>query len=532
MFYMDIADSRIHCPESPDVARVIAMGHSFTRQELYDRVWSKPISHLVGELETTSGILGTLLRHADIPTPPAGYWMRKEFGKPVVQSPLPPAPIGCVEPLVLNARKQQGARSQLKHAKATLKVPPIAKPEIPTPSAESGISVAPKPRPTQSATITREELYSAVWKTPMSRLAEEYGISGNGLAKICGREDIPYPPRGYWAKHAVGKAQKQPPLPKLDNARPIIIRPTPLPSPPIELPIEVKQQADKARASEAELTVPERLLRPHTIIASWLAEHEEQKRRARQERDPWMRDLYRPSELTETDRRKHRVLDTLFKAIERHDGKVEQGERRVLFVQILGEEIEFQLREKQKQERRSLTENEKRWHSPGGWKQELVPTGQLIFEIKTWQWPAGLSRQWIESDKRPMEDMLPDIVATFVAAGPLLVQQRKDREAAERERQLAEHRRYEEQRRRKREVNRWRRFKDMAKEWQELATVRDFLTAFQSADADRSAIIDERSVADWIAWAEDWLQRADPLADGVGNVFKQVAEISDWTYRD
>lgn len=63
----------------------------------------------------------------------------------------------------------------------------------------------------------------------MSRLAEDYGISGNGLAKICDREDIPYPPRGYWAKYAVGKAPKQTPLPKSSSAHSIAIRPTPLP---------------------------------------------------------------------------------------------------------------------------------------------------------------------------------------------------------------------------------------------------------------------------------------------------------------
>jgi hypothetical protein len=48
------------------------MEHQFTRQELYDRVWSKPMSHLVAELGTTTAILSTLLRRADIPTPPSG----------------------------------------------------------------------------------------------------------------------------------------------------------------------------------------------------------------------------------------------------------------------------------------------------------------------------------------------------------------------------------------------------------------------------------------------------------------------------
>jgi hypothetical protein len=55
------------------------------------------------------------------------------------------------------------------------------------------------------ATISREELYQQVWETPMSHLGEKYGISGNGLKKICDRLNVPYPPRGYWAKLAAGK---------------------------------------------------------------------------------------------------------------------------------------------------------------------------------------------------------------------------------------------------------------------------------------------------------------------------------------
>jgi len=512
---------------TPTIAlKLSAMEHRFTRQQLYDRIWSKPMSHLAVELGTTTGILNTLLRRADIPTPSSGHWMRKEFGKPIEQPPLPPTPSGCIEPLVLDTEKQ-GGRREPKRAIGAAKETPAATPESP-------VQTKPKPRLLQPTTMTREYLYSAVWTTPMSRLAEEYGISGNGLAKICDREDIPYPPRGYWAKHAVGKAPKQTPLPKSSSARSITIRPTPLPSPPIALPPEVKQQADKARSSASALVVPERLLRPHAVIASWLAEHEEKKRRARNERDPWRRDLYRPSEFTETDRRKHRILDALFKAIERQGGKVVQGDRGVLSAEVLGEKVEFQVREKQKQERRPLTEDEKRWRSPGdnGWKKELVPTGWLVFEIKTWQWPAGLPRQWLESEKQAMESMLPDILATVVAAGPLLVQQRKDREAAERERQLAERRRYEEQQRRKRDANRWRKFRELAQDWHELAAVRDFLTALRSMDIESVTEIDGRSVEVWIAWAEEWLQRADPTANGVDGIFKQVAAVTDWTYRD
>ncbi|MCZ8096467.1 MAG: hypothetical protein O9972_00970 [Burkholderiales bacterium] len=368
----------------------------------------------------------------------------------------------------------------------------------------------------------------------MSRLAEDYGISGNGLAKICDREDIPYPPRGFWAQRAAGKKPKQAPLPKSSRASPITIRPTPMPAPPMALPQEVQRAVDKVLAAEATLKVQDRLLRPHAVIASWLAEHEDTLRKARSERDPWRRDLFRPKDFTAVDRRRHRILDALFKAIERHGGKATEGERRTLFVETLGEKVEVQLREKQRQQRRPLTDDERRWRTAGanGWSQELVPTGFLVLEIKTWQWPQGLPRQWLETERQSMEDMLPGILATFMAAGPLLVEMRRKREAEEHERQVAEQRRRDEERRRKRDKNQWRRFTEMAHAWQDLAAVRDFLAALRAMPTTPGGEIDGKTIEEWMAWAEDWLRRADPAAEGLESVFGQIAAITDWTYRD
>jgi hypothetical protein len=57
----------------------------------------------------------------------------------------------------------------------------------------------------KEARVSREELFHRVWAAPMSRLARDYGISGNGLAKICDRLRVPYRPRGYWAKKTAGE---------------------------------------------------------------------------------------------------------------------------------------------------------------------------------------------------------------------------------------------------------------------------------------------------------------------------------------
>ena len=175
-------------------------------------------------------------------------------------------------------------------------------------------SSSPKP-PT---TVSREELYSQVWEMPMSRLAQTYGISGNGLAKVCNRLRIPYPPRGYWAKKAAGRKVVQSRLPERKEGTPIsaVITPTPPPAPRPEVPPEIQRQVDAAKDGAGSIAVPDRLVRPHPAIAAWLTEREQDRARARRERDPWMRDLA-PRDWTESERRRHRILDALFKAAER-----------------------------------------------------------------------------------------------------------------------------------------------------------------------------------------------------------------------
>jgi len=64
---------------------------------------------------------------------------------------------------------------------------------------------APDPHPP----LTREGLYALVWTAPLSTLAAQWGISRNGLAKVCDRLLIPYPGRGYWN----ARKAERPPLP-------------------------------------------------------------------------------------------------------------------------------------------------------------------------------------------------------------------------------------------------------------------------------------------------------------------------------
>jgi integrase len=82
-----------------------------------------------------------------------------------------------------------------------------------TTSVSTPAEVKPK-KPPRIQRISRQDLYELIWSAPMTSLAERFGISDVGLAKVCRRSDIPAPPRGYWAKATAGGALQRPDLPK------------------------------------------------------------------------------------------------------------------------------------------------------------------------------------------------------------------------------------------------------------------------------------------------------------------------------
>jgi hypothetical protein len=385
----------------------------------------------------------------------------------------------------------------------------------------------------QPVTISRSDLHKRVWEVPMARLAAEYGITGNGLAKICDRLKIPYPSRGYWAKRAAGKAAVQYRLLEPDEKTPleVTITPTPQPLPPPKLPTELQATLVAARTENSTISVPARLVRPHRIIAEWLAEHERKKDEAKREHEPWRRKMMQPAEFTPVDRRRHRFLDVLFKALETQGLKVKVDEHRTVYFDSQKERIDYELREKQKQVRRPLTDDEKRWrfNPDRPWRQELQPSGILQFSLKT-RLVDGMPRDWIDKPDKPIEDHLSDIVAVLALAGPILAEQRREREAAERLRREEEHRRYLEEQRQKQDYNRWRRFLEFADQWSKAERARQFLAALEGKEQPDGFAFDGRVPADWFAWAREWLEVFDPLNRKPEAIYEELAEVDSWTY--
>ena len=65
------------------------MSQTFTRQELFDLVWSEPMRRLAERFELSDVGLAKACRKANIPRPPRGYWAKLSAGKKVSRAALP-----------------------------------------------------------------------------------------------------------------------------------------------------------------------------------------------------------------------------------------------------------------------------------------------------------------------------------------------------------------------------------------------------------------------------------------------------------
>jgi hypothetical protein len=103
------------------------MGHLFTRQQLYERVWGEPISTLAKTMGISDVGLAKACRRGDIPLPPRGYWAKLNAGQRVSRTPLPLRTPGASNYVEVGAGPRQAFWQEADHAPA----PDAAAPEPP-----------------------------------------------------------------------------------------------------------------------------------------------------------------------------------------------------------------------------------------------------------------------------------------------------------------------------------------------------------------------------------------------------------------
>lgn len=378
-----------------------------------------------------------------------------------------------------------------------------------------------------STTISREDLYERVWSTPVSHLAAELGVSGPGLKKICDRLQVPVPPRGYWARKEAGQYVIQPRLLKAKPGTPLSVEVQPTPSKPPATPIPPLEDNSLVGVKDGQLSVPAKIGRLHAVVSGWIETRKTERERSRLM--SWGNGRATVPDFDADEKRQHRILNTLFLALEGAGHKVTLDRSQQVQVALGGRAVSFRLREKFKQVKVALTEEEKirGYYSKRGYKTETVGTGFLVFEITT-SIPGQLRREWLENENQPMENIVSEIFATMQAAAPLLEAERLAAEERERIRQAEEARQREIESKRKINSNRVRRFGNIAEYWEDIGRMRNFLAELRLQMADPQELVAGRSVADWMDWLEGEIAKRDPLALGPKTIFEDLAQITEW----
>ena len=60
-----------------------------SRKELYDLVWSKPLTVIAEEVGLTTQMIGTACKKYNVPRPKNGHWQKLEHNKNVIKPDLP-----------------------------------------------------------------------------------------------------------------------------------------------------------------------------------------------------------------------------------------------------------------------------------------------------------------------------------------------------------------------------------------------------------------------------------------------------------
>ncbi len=369
--------------------------------------------------------------------------------------------------------------------------------------------------------MTRQELYEAVWTTPISHLSTKLGVSGYRLIRACDECEIPRPGNDYWSFRRLKVEVERTPLPPPPQGfvEPIVIR-------PVEKRSKPETQQLKAPASESDTASKD----DQPVVAANTLKLAADFRKAhplvRSARNILERGDTRESGIIYPDyqadclavltskpmlRRALLIMDALINELERRGYKTmgPDGDKQGTYVMVGVDRVRIMLSEGVERRKRELTAEELKFRFG---RQEFTehPNGRLTFRIDEYE-PRGGRKSWSDGKFQRLDDFLIEIVETIVATGEAVRLARLEREEwhrqweeQERLHRLAQQRREEEQ----------RRVEDLCHQstnWHKAEEIERFVEACRLSLVGGKG---QESTERWLAWAAGQAERINPLRNG------------------
>lgn len=348
--------------------------------------------------------------------------------------------------------------------------------------------------------ITREQLHRIVWLKPMAELVLELGVPNQRLIEICNFLNVPYPRHLYWRRLRAGEHVVRFELPKVAPEAPDQVT---LSSEPW-----AKRALDLLRTTsifDGPAPRTEALPNLHPIIRAWHKEKLKDQTNSDRSSSRW----------SACDLRKHRILDRIFREMEKNGYSISSDWRRNDFT--LSREnirLHFRLRE----HRLTIVK-----HGTLGATHDLKPSGKLHLMFQGFHSPDSSRRwNWRDTETQDLEALTPEIISTLLAAGEALTLYRLREDKLDRARKEAERLQREEETRRQLDRRLWASFMALAERMDTVTRVKGFLACLEASSDDRSSLIGDRSLLEWLAWANAHLAEFESYNRSPTRVFEEL----------
>jgi len=369
----------------------------------------------------------------------------------------------------------------------------------------------------ESAAIktTRKELYTWVWDEPVYKLALRLGISNVGLSKICKRHDIPTPNLGYWRQKECGTNPPKPGLPNPENDHPIALsgKGMMIGLNDSDLLEQAAELLDFENQETNQIIVPKKPKKLHPIA------HRSSVQLRAAKKD--FKGIYASRFFPKTEvswnniPRVTYIIDSLMKALDQrgylHDGQII----------IFGEPVSVEIREVIELQLTSHAQKQVDRGEPkpkyNSWDYERGPSGKLQISINHFaSWNGdGLQNNWKDGKKQRIEDCLNQVICRLIQKAAVNREATIKRIKVQKEQRREAHRQEAIHRRIARRKARERKFRADCEKWKQSKELSDYLDAIKSIAEPKSGSIDpETRFGKWVQWAEEYIDRIDPLVNG------------------
>ena len=351
-------------------------------------------------------------------------------------------------------------------------------------------------------TLTRDQLYDLIWSKPTITLAKEFGLSDNGLRKICKKFNIPLPYLGYWQKLKHGKPVRKIKLTaRFEGKDEIIINPSNENPEATKKEISTRTSLIKEIDSKHKhlLEVPSRLSNPDVLII-----------RAREaltvNKNYWLdhgliethSEYLKIKVDPDNVSRALRFMDTLIKLLRARGYEIKIGQNGS-YVELFDQRLVIRLQEKLRFE--DVIEGKYDWKT-----RHYYPTGILTLRI----WKNFIWEQKMWSDGKIM---LEGQLAKIIAGIELFAQREKEKRL-----KLEEGWRIQEEKQRIEKEKHDREALDGANflkllaqsnQWKQSQILDEYISEIENKAILSGTLTNE--LQEWLKWAKEKAERFNPL---------------------